>query len=125
MEDTVSALVTYPNARLSFYATNGYSEDSPVLIEIHCENMHLRLEGNHLFCKKADTPWSQIAVEQPKTLGKSYWGAGHIICIADFYNSIQENRPFALELANVEETVRLMLMIYESAAESKSISWEG
>lgn len=124
VEDTVSALITYPDARLSFYATNGYTESSPVLMEIYCENMHLRLEGNYLFCKKADGPWTQIEVEQLDPLGKSYWGAGHTVCIADFYRCITENIPFSLELSNVEETVRLMLIIYRSAAEGRTIAWE-
>ena len=125
VEDTVSALIAYPNARLSFYATNGYSEDCPVLMEIHCEKMHLRMEGNYLFCKKEGGGWEQIQVEQLDPLGKSYWGAGHIVCIEDFYRSIQENRPFTLELANVEDTVKLMLMIYESANKGQTIMWEG
>lgn len=125
VEDTVSALITYPEARLSFYATNGYAEDSPVLMEVKCENMHLRMEGNTLFCKKPGGNWEQIEVEQLKELGKSYWGAGHIVCIEDFYRCIQENKSFALELPGVEDTIRLMLMIYRSASEGKQILWEG
>lgn len=124
VEDTVSALISYPNARMSFYATNGYTEDAPPLMEIQCENMHLRMEGNTLFCKEGQGSWEQIEVEQQSPLGKSYWGAGHIVCIQDFYNSIAENRPFALELSGVEETVRLMMMIYQSAREHRGIAWE-
>lgn len=124
VEDTVSALITYPDARLSFYATNGYTEDCPPLIEIQCEKMHLRMEGNTLYCKQGEGTWEQIAVAQQSPLGKSYWGAGHIVCIQDFYDSICNNRPFALELNSVEETVRLMLMIYQSAREHRSIDWE-
>lgn len=124
VEDTVSALISYPDARLSFYATNGYTEDCPPLIEIRCENMHLRMEGNTLYSRQGESGWQQIEVEDIRPLGKSYWGAGHILCIADFYDSILENRPFALELPNVEETVRLMLMIYQSAATGKTALWE-
>ena len=124
VEDTVSALITYPNARMTFFATNGYAEDCPVMMEIKCANMHLRMEGDTLFCKKEGGRLEHIQLEQLEAMGKSYWGAGHITCIKDFYQSILENRPFALELANVEETVRLMLMIYRSAAEGKTIAWE-
>lgn len=124
VEDTVSALISYPDARLSFYATNGYTEDCPPIIELQCEKMHLRIEGNTLFCKHLKGPWEQVDVEQIAPLGKSYWGVGHIACIQDFYNSVFEQRPFALELSAVEETIRLMLMIYQSAAQGKSIAWE-
>lgn len=124
VEDTVSALISYPDARLSFYATNGYTEDSDPLMELHCEHMHLRIEGNTLFQKMRGQDWEKIQVAAQKPLGKSYWGAGHIVCIQDFYDSIAENRPFALELPGVEETIHLMLMIYQSANMHKSISWE-
>ena len=109
---------------MSFYATNGYTADCPPLIEIQCEHMSLRMEGNTLFQKSADGAWKEIPVEQLNPLGKSYWGAGHTVCIADFYRCITENIPFSLELPNVEETVRLMLMVYRSAAEGKTIVWE-
>lgn len=123
VEDTVSALISYPDARLSFYATNDYTEDCPPLIEIQCENMNVRLEGNTLYCKRDGVSWEQIAVEQQSPLGKSYWGAGHIVCIRDFYDSIEKDRPFALELPGVEETIRLMLMIYQSARECRCLNW--
>ena len=124
VEDTVSALVFYPDARMSFYATNGHTEDCPPLIEIQCENISLRMEGNTLYCKSLEGAWEQIEVEQQSPLGKSYWGAGHIVCIKDFYDSILEKRPFALELPSVEETILLTLKIYQSAKEHRSISWE-
>ena len=124
VEDTVSALIFYPDARMSFYATNGHTEDCPPLIEIQCENMSLRMEGNTLYCKQKEGSWEELAVEKQNPLGKSYWGAGHIVCIDDFYHSVAENRPFALELAGVEETVRLTLMIYQSAREQQIVNWE-
>ena len=124
VEDTVSALVYYPDARMSFYATNGYTEDSEPLIEVQCENLHLRMEGNTLYCRRNDAGWQQVEVEKLQPLGKSYWGAGHILCIQDFYNAIEENRPFALELPGVEETARMMLMIYESARQHHTVTWE-
>lgn len=124
VEDTMSALVTYPDARLSFYATNGYTEDAPPLIEVQCQNLHLRMEGNTLFRKLGKGSWEEIEVEKIDPLGKSYWGAGHIICIRDFYDSIEKDRPFALELPGVDETIRLMLKIYQSARSQQSVAWE-
>lgn len=124
VEDTMSAMVTYPDARLSFYATNGYTEDAPPLIEVQCQHLHLRMEGNTLFCKRGNATWEEIEVKKVDPLGKSYWGAGHIICIQDFYDSIAHSRPFALELPGVDETIRLMLKIYQSAREQHSVAWE-
>ena len=94
------------------------------MIEVQCENIHLRMEGNTLYCRKGDSGWQQIEVETLQPLGKSYWGAGHILCIRDFYSAIEENRPFSLELSGVEETARLMLMIYASARQQHTVNWE-
>ena len=82
------------------------------------------MEGNTLYYKDSHNTWQSIDVEQQKSLGKGYWGSGHLACIQDFYNSILEDRSFALELPAVEETVRLMLMIYQSAREKQTVMWE-
>ena len=124
VEDTMSALVFYPGARMSFYATNGYTEDSEPIIEVQCENLHLRMEGNSLYCRQGTDGWQKIEVETIQPLGKSYWGAGHILCIDDFYRSIAEDRPFYLAFSSIEQTARLMLMIYTSAREQHPVHWE-
>jgi predicted dehydrogenase len=109
---------------MSFYATNGHTEDCPPLIEIQCEKISLRMEGNTLYRKERSGVWEQLEVAQQSPLGKSYWGAGHIVCIEDFYDSIEKNRPFAMELPGVEETVRLTLKVYQSARENRPVDWE-
>lgn len=124
VEDTMSALITYPDLRFSFYATNAYAGNPPPLMEIMCENMILRIEGSMLTKKVGRGPWEQIAVEEKVSIGKSYWGPGHASCIGDYYSSIMENRPFALELPNVDSSIRLMLKIYKSAREHRTVAWE-
>ena len=124
VEDTMSALITYPDLRFSFYATNGYVASPAPLLEIFCENLTLRIEGSTLMTKQGKGPWEQINVDEQASLGIDYWGPGHISCIGDFYSSIMENRPFALELPNVDSSIRLMLKIYKSAREHRTVAWE-
>ena len=123
VEDTMSALITYPEVRFSFYATNAYGSNPPPIVELFCENLTLRIEGNALSVKHGKGPWEPVTVEEKVSVGKSYWGPGHISCISDFYSSILEDRPFALELPYVEDSVRLMLKIYQSARENRTVTW--
>ena len=53
------------------------------------------------------------AFPMPETLGKGYWGSGHGVCIADFYASIREGRPYQNDLASVRDTADAMLRMYE------------
>lgn len=124
VEDTMSALITYPDLRFSFYATNAYAANPAPLMEIMCENLTLRIEGSTLMTRQGKGPWEQIEVQELESVGKSYWGPGHISCIGDYYSSILENRPFALELPKVDETIRLMLKVYQSAREHRTVAWE-
>jgi predicted dehydrogenase len=124
VEDTMSALITYPDLRFSFYATNAYVASPPPMLEIFCENLTLRIEGSILTKKQGKGPWEQIEVQVLESVGKSYWGPGHISCIGDYYSSILENRPFALELPRVDDTIRLMLKVYQSARENRTVAWE-
>lgn len=124
VEDTVSALINYPDTSVSFYATNDYVVSNSPLIELNCEKMDLRVEGDAFYCRPKGGFWQHVEVNTLQTLGKSYWGGGHLLCIKDFYESIQEDRHFQLEFSDVEETTRLMLMIYASGRQHRTVGWE-
>ncbi len=115
VEDMMSAYVKYPEAVVCFYATTAYNADSAPLIEVNCEHMVIRIEDMNVTCYHKNGEVVQIPIEGKLGYGKSYWGAGHEDCIADFYTSIEQQKPFALNLDAMEETVLLMLGAYESA----------
>ncbi len=115
VEDMMSAYVRYPEAVLCFYATTAYNADSAPLIEVNCEQMIIRIEEMNVTCYYKDGGIVPIPIEGRQGYGKSYWGAGHEACISDFYQSIGQNKPFALNPEAMEETVLLMLGAYESA----------
>lgn len=121
VEDTMSAYITYPNAVASFYVTTSYIADPAPIIELCCENMTIRIEELEVTCYYKNHEVEKIPVHSKKGYGKSYWGAGHEDCIQDFYQSIEENQNFFLNLEEMETTIQLMLGAYESGRTGKEI----
>ena len=112
VEDTVEAYLTLGGRPVLFYATTAYTQDAPVLIELHFERATVRLESDALEIR-GENGSERKTFEVPETLGKKYWGTGHTACISDFYNSLAERRPFRNDLESVRATADLMLTMYE------------
>lgn len=123
VEDTVSAYITYPEAKVCFYATTAYVANSAPIIELECEKMRIRLEDMDVFCFTPDGSIRKVHVDSKIAIGKTYWGTGHEDCIRDFYDSIREGRRFALDLDGVEDTIRLMLLVYRSGRTGTEQKW--
>ena len=49
--------------------------------------------------------------------GRSYWGAGHKACIADFYRSIETGTPYPNAPASCEATMQTLLKLYAQCGE--------
>ncbi len=113
VEDTVEACIDFESgARALFYATNGYAANAPVMVEVACENVRVRMEGDELTAFWADGAVKRQRFNDAEALGKDYWGAGHYACIRDFYQSIEQKRPFANDIDSVRNTMDLMLTMY-------------
>lgn len=118
VEDTLEAAIDFGGRTALFYATTNHCADSPVLLELACENATLRMEEEHV-----SLFWKDGAVEH-RTLppadgglpvGKSYWGSSHGLCIRDFYRCVEEGAPFGNDIPGVRDTIELMLKIYDKA----------
>ncbi len=112
VEDTVEAYLVLGGKPALFYATTAYTQDAPVMIELHLEGATLRLESDALEIRTKDGA-ERKTFRTDAALGKGYWGTGHTACIADFYDSIRNNRPFQNDLASVRGTADAMLRMYE------------
>lgn len=123
VEDTVSALLTLENGvNAIFYATTAHAEDSPVFIEVALEKGKLRIEGEKLYKFDENGAVEEI-VSNPETVyhGKHYWGNGHSALIADFYDCINNNRPFTIDAFDGGHAAKIVCACYESAAENKTV----
>lgn len=115
VEDTAEAYIQFENAAASFYATTAFCMDSPVLLELVCENMIIRMEETEVTYIFPNGNKEKLSFDQKQTNGKAYWGSGHDACISHFYNCLENNEPFPIDINEALKALKLMLGIYESA----------
>jgi len=125
VEDTAEAYIQFGDVTASFYATNAYSMNSPVLLELNCENMVIRMEGTEVICIYPDDKKEIIAFNQQQVVGKNYWGIGHAPCINDYYDCLENNKSFPIGIEEAYKAIQLMLGIYESSKTKTVIKLEG
>lgn len=110
VEDTADAIFNLKNgAKVCYYATNGYSENLPMRLELQFENALLRYADNVLYRIEGDKI-EIVERNSNKFSGKKYWGSCHEIVINDFYNG--GNFP---TLSDVKNSMTTLLKFYESA----------
>lgn len=116
VEDTLEAALELAAGRGLFYATTAYCTDAPVMLELVCENMTLRIEGEEVTIRrKGGVERRDFSQSAGQAAGKSYWGASHGRCIEDFYRCVLTGAPFPNDTAGVADTVKLLLEIYDKA----------
>ena len=113
VEDTAEIYLRRGDVPALLYASNAYSQDAPVLLELHLEGAVLRLEGDVLTVLR-DGERKEIPCPMGTALGRSYWGAGHKACIADFYRCVRTKAPYPNDPASCEATMQTMLTLYEA-----------
>lgn len=112
VEDTAEAYMSKGNIPALFYASTAYSQDAQVMLELHLEQAVIRIEGDLMTVTKDGQKQEFTCMTDP-ALGRSYWGAGHKACIADFYRSIENGTPYGNDPASCDATMRTLLKIYE------------
>ncbi len=112
VEDTVDAYMTINGAPVLFYATTAYCANSPVYVEIMCENAVVRMEKEILTISWSSGQEERHAFEHGLPVAKDYWGAAHVFCVRDYYDALKEGRPVPIGLHAVEDTIDAMLKIY-------------
>ena len=106
VEDTVDAFMKFKNnATGIFFATNSYSYNSSVQIEIHFENRYFKYIDGMLF-----VDGDVICKDSGVYAGKSCWGSGHAKALADYYENGAN-----FNLTDVKDTMDAMFAIYKSA----------
>jgi UDP-N-acetyl-2-amino-2-deoxyglucuronate dehydrogenase len=110
VEDTADATIRFKNGAVGiFYATNCYSTNSSVLLEIHLEKGLLRIEDGELYRIENGVKTLICYDTSPDLAGKSYWGAGHKKLIKSFYEGIINGEKDGYVTA--EEGIRSLEMI--------------
>ena len=111
VEDTAEIYLRKGNVPALLYASNAYSQDAPMILELHFDQAVIRLEGD-LMTVVRDGKKQEIPCVTDPVLGRSYWGAGHKACIADFYHSIETCTPYQNAPASCDATMQTLLKLY-------------
>lgn len=115
VEDTADATLFFKDDKKGiFFASNCFSTNSPVEIEIHGEEGLLKLQNNNLILEKEDGS-IDLRSEEGNDEFKSYWGQGHESLISDFYNNIRENRQDYVTAEEGIKSIEIIHGIYESS----------
>lgn len=116
-EDTAIANMELANgARGIFYATNCNTIDSPLFLEIHCENGLLQLHHNNLWFISGETKELLACDEIPHEDQKCYWGSSHQQAINHFYADLKNtNNHSYVDIHQAEISLRMVEAIYQSS----------
>lgn len=106
VEDTCTAYVSFANGvKGSFYATNGYGDNSAPFFEVAFEKGIVRYIDNQLWHNGR-----MLAEDEPPVMGKNYWGSGHARLLKRYYD---EQKFFGV--ADAANTMSAVFAMYESA----------
>lgn len=112
VEDTIDTYIEFKNgAKGIFYATNAYTANSPVQLELDFESKSFVYANGTLFSGD-----EVICRDSSEFKGKSYWGNGHAKILSDFYE-----RTLELSLADIKDSMETMFAIYESAQKNEVV----
>ena len=114
VEDTAEIYLRKGDIPALLYASNAYSQDAPVILELHFDQAVIRLEGDVMALIR-DGKKKEITCVTDPVIGRSYWGAGHKACIADFYHSMETGTPYQNNPASCEATMRTLLQLYSQS----------
>ncbi|MFP2467069.1 Gfo/Idh/MocA family protein [Pseudescherichia vulneris] len=116
-EDTAMATLEFSGgARGLFFASNNHTRDAPLQLEIHCEQGELQLRDNTLWRVTEGTRVIIACDESPYSHSKSYWGAGHLQAIRQFYDAVRSGRSEGVTgLHEAAKSLQLVEAIYRSS----------
>lgn len=147
VEDAAEAVIHFRDGCLySLYACNSYASDVPVYLEfigekgrfglrkdtgfyetdgqLHTlESMEdsLRNRGLASPCAMTDTSAPDKGMPEHASRVPSYWGDGHARQLQDFYRSILEDRPVAIDVTEGRRTLEIVKGIYLSSLKKERI----
>ncbi len=123
VEDTADALVGFEGGCLyHLYATNCYSYDAPIEIEIVGEKGRAGLKQDLAWVQLKNEPYYEIKDGYDGlTVGPGYWGSSHITQIKEFYSCIRENKGPEVDGLEGRKALEIVLSIYESSSKKSRV----
>lgn len=123
VEDEADAAITFESGMVySFFATNYYTANRPVQVEISCEKGSVHLDYQTVTIAWNDGRSEVIFQEDcPDSSGENYWGSCHYLQVRDFYQCLQHGRPVPWGAEDAKKTLEIVLAIYQSSREGRPV----
>lgn len=123
-EDTAMATLEFANgARGLFYATNCYTTDSPLSLELHFEKGFLQLERNTLWKTTDNRRVALVSDASPQSNAKCYWGDSHRQAIHDFYAALLDPKGSGgVTFNDAAVSLKMVNALYQSSAQRRWIN---
>ncbi len=118
VEDEADAAITLENGAVySFFASNYYTFNSPIRVEIHCANGTALLTQDEMTIHWTDGRVEDIhpAAAASAAPGESYWGAFHEMQLRDCYAALRAGRKIPWSAQDARKTLEIVQGIYLSA----------
>ena len=118
VEDEADAAVTLSNGAVySFFACNYYTTNSPIRVEICCENATAQLTFDEMEIRWTDGRREVVrsSAGVRNASGESYWGAFHEMQIRESYQAVREGTVMPWTPQDARRTLEIVLGIYLSA----------
>jgi UDP-N-acetyl-2-amino-2-deoxyglucuronate dehydrogenase len=126
VEDTAEGLIQFKQGvRANFHVINYNTMDSPVIIEMHCENGIARYTDGLTEISYLDSSKETVGADPRERLDygdvKSYWGVSHVKQISEFYESLKNNKKPIIDGHEAMITQKIVNAIYDSGKTNKKI----
>lgn len=116
VEDEADAAITLENGAVySFFASNYYTFNSPIRVEIHCANGTALLTQDEMTIHWTDGRVEDIHPAASAAPGESYWGAFHEMQLRDCYAALRAGRKIPWSAQDARKTLEIVQGIYLSA----------
>jgi len=123
VEDVADAAIVFENGAVySFFASNYYTSNSPIRIEISGEKGTALLTGDSVTLRLAGEAERTIPMEDVGIGGgEDYWGSCHRLMLKDFYRALAAGEPVPVDPEDALKTLELVQAVYRSSRENAKL----
>lgn len=123
VEDVADAAIRFENGAIySFFATNYYTRNRPILIEVSGEKGSMLLEGETVTIQlEGRAPYVVQPSGDAELQGESYWGNNHLTQVKSLYEALRRGEAPQVQPNDAKDTLRLVLSIYEASRASGTL----
>ncbi|NLG88260.1 MAG: Gfo/Idh/MocA family oxidoreductase [Clostridiaceae bacterium] len=121
VEDTAEITIGFKNgAKCLFYASLCYTMNSPLFLELHCENAVITLNDG-IYVTYSDGKEEFIQNPDKVSGSVAYWGLSHEKLIEDYYGCLITGKSFLIDGEQAIKSLKIVKAAYESSRTGETI----